>query len=224
MRTNGLLSAFAAALLAPLYATAAVLPEETSANISARQTMTLMGGMAATCNSFSMSNVYPTFLYANCRAIDGSWKTSYVSLDLCLANSCGRLVSASRGSYSNSCSARYCQLIGTRYQCTCRGCSNNDVFSIIELNDIVGNDNGELICHGLNIISPLLTFRYKDIGSFTPAGQEVGARVVFDSGHYVLRWHMQDGMAMALYKTSEGSECLLNMISSSEVVHGCGRR
>lgn len=76
-----------------------------------------------------------------------------------------------RGGYTATCATRYCELIGTRYQCTCRGCNNNDVFSIIELSkyfltlaalmislsdldadDIVGNDNGELVCHGLKLV------------------------------------------------------------------------
>ncbi|KAF6807469.1 hypothetical protein CMUS01_14122 [Colletotrichum musicola] len=150
MKASILVSACAAVLLAPLEVLGAALPEDTSpADISPRQEMTLFGGFAASCSSFTLNAQYPTLLYANCRTISGAWKTSHLSLNLCLANRCGTLASASRGGYAASCATRFCQLIGSRYQCNCNGCSNNEVFSIIELNDIVGNDNGDLICHGL---------------------------------------------------------------------------
>ncbi|WYZ43526.1 hypothetical protein EsH8_VI_001225 [Colletotrichum jinshuiense] len=153
MRVRLRLSACAAVLLAPLEVTTAALPKDTSpADIFARQTMTLMGGFAATCHSFSLNTYYPSLLYATCRTISGSWQSTYVSLNLCLMNSCGHLVSQPRGGYTATCATRYSELIGTRYQCTCRGCNNNDIFSIIELNDIVGNDNGELVCHGLKLV------------------------------------------------------------------------
>ncbi|KAF9871946.1 hypothetical protein CkaCkLH20_10578 [Colletotrichum karsti] len=155
MRFNFVLVAVAA-LAAPFMGVAASpvpdpVPEpDMSANLFSRQTMELMGSQfTATCNSFSLNSRYPTLFYANCRAIDGSWKSSHVDLQLCLANSCGRLVIALRGRYGDSCDKFDCALSGSWFQCNCRDCGGNTQFSGLNLNDAIGNDNGELECFGL---------------------------------------------------------------------------
>ncbi|WYZ42006.1 hypothetical protein EsH8_V_000901 [Colletotrichum jinshuiense] len=151
MRFNFVLVAWAALAAPFMGATAAAIPEpDMSLNLSARQTMELQGsGFAATCNSFSLNSRYPTLLYATCRTISGAWKTSHVDLMLCLANSCGRLVPSLRGRYGDSCDKPYCSLSGTWFQCNCRDCGGVNQFTGINLNDVVGNDNGDLECYGL---------------------------------------------------------------------------
>ncbi|KAF6790736.1 hypothetical protein CSOJ01_14469 [Colletotrichum sojae] len=87
MKASIFVSTCAAVLLAPLEVIGATLPEDASpADISPRQEMTLFGGFAASCNSFTLNAQYPTLLYANCRTISGTWKTSHLSLNLCLVD------------------------------------------------------------------------------------------------------------------------------------------
>lgn len=51
----------------------------------------LRGGALATCHSFAINPRYFTLLYATCRDHLGFWKIGHLNLNLCLANSCGKL-------------------------------------------------------------------------------------------------------------------------------------
>ncbi|KAF6806176.1 hypothetical protein CMUS01_14437 [Colletotrichum musicola] len=118
-------------------------------NLRGRQIELMGSQFTATCKDFSLNSRYYTLFYANCRRFDGSYKTSHVDLNLCLANICGRLVIAQRGNYGNSCDKRDCALSGSWFQCNCRDCNGNTQFSGLNLNDAIGNDNGDLECFGL---------------------------------------------------------------------------
>lgn len=105
MRFNVIVAALAA-IAAPLMGVAAApapspepVPEadmSMNMNLGGRQIELMGSQFTATCKDFSMNSRYYTLFYANCLARDGSWRTSHVDLNLCLSNSCGRLVIALR--------------------------------------------------------------------------------------------------------------------------------
>ncbi|KAJ3550045.1 hypothetical protein NM208_g194 [Fusarium decemcellulare] len=84
----------------------------------------------------------PEVLQATCNTLDGTTAEAELQLVLCLGAVDGKLQYQDRGFFVESCSD--CALSGgtTVYTCNCGG----DTLTAIDLNTVVGNENGKLAC------------------------------------------------------------------------------
>ncbi|EHK21901.1 uncharacterized protein TRIVIDRAFT_222643 [Trichoderma virens Gv29-8] len=144
MKTASLLTVFSYSLAAaaPLEALAAKGPL-----IQDRSALERRNYFASSCRHWNLNSYYSTFLNAQCWNTQGQLVGNVFDLDSCIANYGGHLAYAKNGRYSFSCDKRDCAIVdSTWFQCNCKGYSGETVFSKINLNDILTNDNGNLKC------------------------------------------------------------------------------
>ncbi|KAH7923041.1 Cyanovirin-N [Leucogyrophana mollusca] len=99
------------------------------------------GDFSRSCPDYSVRGA---ILYAVCRRVDGSQVTTQLDLDHCLENGNGKLVCRQNGAYASSCSA--CSFSGTTLSCQCRDEESHPQYTSIDLDQCVGNSNGNLVC------------------------------------------------------------------------------
>ncbi|KAH7091890.1 Cyanovirin-N [Auriculariales sp. MPI-PUGE-AT-0066] len=103
-------------------------------------------GYAASCTSVSLQGVTPrdVIMSATCKTTSGSTVRSGVSLNSCLGNSNGGFVCKKGGNAWLSCDSF--GLSGTFLSAICSNTSGGGVSTSIDLNNCIGNSNGQLVC------------------------------------------------------------------------------
>ncbi|KAL7904172.1 Cyanovirin-N [Trichoderma velutinum] len=144
MKTISLLTIF-------LYSFAAAAPLETLAAdgllLRDRVALERRNYFASSCTEWGLNTYYPSILNGECWNTQGQLIHNVFDLDGCIANYGGQLTYAKNGGYGFSCDKRNCAIVDSTWlQCNCKGYSGQTVFSKINLNDILTNDNGNLRC------------------------------------------------------------------------------
>ncbi|KAJ7701577.1 CVNH domain-containing protein [Mycena rosella] len=119
---------------------AAVLGTENS--IAAR----IDGGFASTCRTITIYGGSNPGISAYCANSAGNYvQTNRLSLNGCIANDNGVMACQQNGGYGSSCNTLGFSS-GTVLHATCKSDSGSNVDAHLELNNCIGNHNGQLAC------------------------------------------------------------------------------
>ncbi|PHH92047.1 hypothetical protein CDD83_9165 [Cordyceps sp. RAO-2017] len=107
------------------------------------------GGFYETCLRFWLKEARRNLLEADCHNDTGKMVRSTLDLNQCLAFRKGLLKGAPYGEFSEHCDKTSCTLKSTSYQCKCNIGHKAWRVSAVDLNEVVSNKNGFLLCYGL---------------------------------------------------------------------------
>ncbi|KAF8139439.1 Cyanovirin-N [Mycena galopus ATCC 62051] len=128
-------------LLSSAYVYGAAVLGAQSTTISARTD----GGFAATCRTLTIFSGSKPFLKAFCANEAGTFVSTTISLNGCVANDAGVMACQQNGGYGASCTTLGFSS-GTVLYATCGNGSGGNPDAHLELNNCIGNHNGVLAC------------------------------------------------------------------------------